>query len=285
MSRYAGIDYSVEPYRVPPGYIDFPFVYVFDARALTDGNSYYDVALDMQGDSDFILRRITGIQTVVGTTGQFRFKGANGAYAMSAPVFAGSNSRTVLPEKIYPYNTAIRFDLLNVARQSVVCTPTIYTSFLAFQGVKRFIASPGYPSGQSSYRYWEYKWGYRLQFTLSVFDGAEPVRLVVPVNDFDFELERISISRADGSRAMTTPDFGITLLDPNRHAFSNLPLNVDFVNNAFARFPSQKSVFPVPAVLYPIGSQIVFDVTSYLCAAGGAQSYEIFFDGLQRLPC
>lgn len=285
MSRYAGVDYQVEGYRVPPGHLDFPFFYVYDCRALTDGNSYYDVALALQGDSDFILRRITGIQTVVSTTGQFRFRNANGAYAQSAPVFAGANSRVVCPEKIYPYDTAIRFDLLNVARQSVACAPTIYTSFLAFQGVKRFPTNEsGYPSGRSAYQYREYKWAYELDFTLSVFSGANPVRLVMPVNNFDFELMRVSVCRSDGT-AVSTPDFGLFLYDPNVHAFSNLPLNVDFVNNAFARFPSQKSVFPVPSVLYPTGSQIILDIYSYLCEDGGAQDYQILFDGLQRLPC
>ena len=285
MSRFAAVDYRVEGYKVPPGYLDFPFVYVYDGRALTDGNTYYDIALPMQGDSDFILRRITGIQTLVSTTGQFRFRGANGAYAMSNPVLAGANSRTVLPERVYPYNTAIRFDLLSVARQSVACSgDTIFTAFLAFQGVKRFIATPGVPTGKSAYQYREYKWGFPIDLTLAVFNGADPVRFIVPINDYDFELQRIAITYADGT-AVTSPDFGVTLFDPNRHAFSNLPLNVDFINNAFVRFASQKSVFPVPSILYPTGSQIVFDVSSYLCETGGDQDYQILFDGLQRLPC
>ena len=284
MSRLAGVDYAVEPYRTPAGYLDFPFVYVFDARSLTDGNTYYDINLQLQGDSDFVLRRITGIRTVLGASGQFRFRGANGAYAMSAPVNAPSNSRVVLPERIYPYNTGIRFDLLNVTRQSVACADTIYTSFLAFQGVKRFIKTPGVPTGQSAYRYREYKWAYPFQFTLSSFAGSDPVRFIVPINDFDFELQRIAISYQSGA-AVTDPDFGVTLYDPNRHAFSNLPLNVDFVNNAFARFASQKSVFPVPPIVYPTGSQIIFDITSYLCETGGSLDYDITFDGLQRLPC
>jgi len=278
------MDYQVSPYRTPPGYIDFPFFYVYDARGLTDGASYYDVSLPLQGDSDFILRRVTGIQTVVGATGQWRYRNANGAYTSSAAMFAPANSRTVLPEKAYPYNTSIRFDLLNVARQSVACAPTIYTSFLAFQGVKRFIQGQGYPTGRTAYRYREYKWAYPVELTLSSFNGSEPVRFTQLLDNFDFELLRVSVSYQDGT-AVTTPDFGITLYDPNSHQFSSLPVNVDFINNAFARFPSQKSIFPVPGILYPAGSQIQFDLTSYLCLAGGAKNYEILFDGVQRLPC
>ena len=74
--------YREEPYRTPPGTLDAPFVYVYDASALTDGQTYQDVAKSIQGDSDFVLRVIRGLDTVLAAApnGKFSYKNPNGSY-------------------------------------------------------------------------------------------------------------------------------------------------------------------------------------------------------------
>ena len=73
-----------QPYVTPPGYVDFPFAYVYDGTALTDGATYNQVTKQLPGDSDFILRRIVGVPNVVAASsagGRFNFKNASGSYA------------------------------------------------------------------------------------------------------------------------------------------------------------------------------------------------------------
>ncbi len=49
-----------EPYQAPPGYFDQPFLYVFDADALKNGESRRSQLTTLTG-ADFLLRRIAGI--------------------------------------------------------------------------------------------------------------------------------------------------------------------------------------------------------------------------------
>src|SRR6202030_1956033 len=62
----------IEEYQAPNGAVDFPFAYVYDATALTDGNTYQNVQVQLQNDSQFVLRAIRGATTVLDTA-------ANGA--------------------------------------------------------------------------------------------------------------------------------------------------------------------------------------------------------------
>jgi len=281
--------YWEEQYVTPPGSIDFPYIYAFDCSGLTPGNTYQNLSQNINGDSDFILRRIMGLHTVLGSpaTGQFLYRNASQSLCMSSPVYPSSATRQVLPEKFYARNTQIVFDLYGVSLAGIPCGGCgllkIPTAQLGFQGVRRYPCGAGGPTGITAYPYREFKWQNNVNFTLSVFAGSDPVTFYLPTNNYDVELERISITYQSGA-PLTTEDFLIQLYDPNSHAFFSIPILSGFINNAQAGWRTRRSIFPVPSVVYPVGSQIRFDITSLLCTLGGAQSYQIVFDGIQRLP-
>lgn len=41
---------QIQDYITPPGATDFPFIYLYDGSALTDGLNYHDIPLQLQGD-------------------------------------------------------------------------------------------------------------------------------------------------------------------------------------------------------------------------------------------
>lgn len=273
----------VETYKTPQGYLDFPYFYVFDATQLVNGQTYLNLPIQIQGDADFVCRRVTGIRTVLPANGLYQIYSGGGGQWFQAPCYASSASRTALPERIYPYDSAITFDLYNVLRATGPASLLTPAAYLAFQGVKRFRVpvSPGIPSGITPYRYREAKYTYQATIAVPPAGGAPSV-FTVELHNRDFELERISITNTATGVALATIDFLIMLQDSNGHNFSNIPLNPDFLNNAFARWPVVKSVFPVPPVVYPAGGAIRFEITSLLFPAGA--QYDFSFDGIERVP-
>lgn len=293
---------DTQPYRTPEGKVDFPFAYVFDGTSIADAQAVrQNNAVQLQGDSEFVLRHIAGVNLCVNTAangGRFNFKDADQRYANGNPssgiVFPPN--WPVVPEKWWPNNNAaILFDLYQTLRAFTVCGATpIYTSYIAFFGVKRFVGRPY----ETPYRYWEQKYTYSFDLTIdwnhfqSAAIVAPPRRFFVLIDRYDFELMRLSVTKTTSGAvgrtgALTTDDFQILAFDANMRQFSSLPLNVTFVNSGRPTAATAPQYQPAlaPSVIYPVGSAITFDITSMLCgAAATPQTYNIAFDGIWRIP-
>lgn len=290
------------PYQTPEGYVDFPFAYVYNTSAFADGQAQVlNISQQLQGDSDFILRAIRGVRTTVDTAangGRFNYKNASSSYAFGNPS-AGivvPNNWVVLPEKTYKINTQINFDLYKTLRASTVCAEgTIYKSSIAFMGVKRFpFASSGYRSQKTPYAYREFPQTYVYSLTITqpslAANGVAnaPLRYTQVMDNYDFELCRITVSLANATGALTTNDFAMTLYDANMHQTSSAPLMQTYFNAGkptASTLATHRAVFPVPSLVYPAGAAITFDITSLLCSASVPQTYNIDFEGIWRLPC
>jgi hypothetical protein len=299
------------PYHTPDGYVDFPFTYVFDATSLADGVNQGNLTVPLQGDSDFVLRHIAGVDTCVDTAangGKFNLKNSSGSYANAGTptgIIVGKNW-PVVPEKVYKYNTQIGFDLFATLRSTTVggggaCAANpVLNSFIAFFGVKRFPIASGWKMVQTPYRYREVRYSYEVALTISqghftVSGGGivtPPQRVIVSLDSYDFELLRITISQsttpAGQVGTLLTNDFQVMLYDPNNHQLSNIPLNQGFINSGRTS-PSTagpyQGCWPVPSIVYPAGGNIIADITSMLCAGDAPRSYNISFEGIWRLPC
>ena len=289
-----------QPYITPPGFRDFPFAYVYDATGLTNGTTYQDIQVALQGDSDFILRHIAGVTNCVDTPangGRWNYKGHSRQYAngnQSTGIVPFTNW-SVVPEKKFAYNEAIWIDLYDVLKATNACggTPIPY-SYIAFFGVKRFTDTQGYRTQATAYRYREMPQRYEVSLTINqaaFFSGTTPnppQRFIQQMDNYDFELLRITIGQQGSVGTLTTQDFSLTLYDPNMHQLSNLPLPQGYFNAGkptAATQPPYQGCFPVPSIVYPAGSAITFDVTSLLCSTSLPQSYNISFEGIWRLPC
>ncbi len=288
-----------QPYVTPPGKYDFPFAYVYDATSLTDGLNYQDIQIPMQGDSSFILRHIAGVDTCIDTAangGRFNYKNASRQYANGNPStgICFPKNWPVLPEKLYKFNEAIWIDLYKVLRNNTPCDTPIYHSFIAFFGVKRFDVGQNYAPKKTPYKYKEM--AQRYEFVLTIdwnhfaigSTAAQPHRFIQQMDNYDFELLRITVARPGETGTLADDDFSMTLYDQSMHQLSNLPLNQGFFNAGKptpATQPPYQSCFPVPSMVYPAGSAITFDVTSMLCDASQRPTYNISFEGIWRLPC
>lgn len=300
---------QVEPYFTPQGWQDYPFAYVYDASSLTDGTTYNSIQKALQGNCQFILRHIAGVPLCVDTGangGRFNFKNASGSYAIANPGQpAGSNlsglvmpnNWPVVPEKLYPFNASIYFDLIKALRASSACGGvTVYSSYLAFFGVKRFQEGQGYPIRVTPYKYREKRYSYEYSLTINwghyTNDVAtilnQPHRFIIPTDNYDFELFQIGISESTGSGGLTRDDFQMMLYDPDMHQLSDLPLNQSFINAARSSpsaAPPYQGIMPAPSIVYPAGGNIVFDITSLLCNSALPITYNLSFQGVWRIPC
>ncbi len=294
-----------QPYLTPEGKQDVPFCYVFDASGIADGQTQLqNLPVQLQGDSEFVLRHIAGVNLCVAAApnGRFNYRNASGSYANGSPSTGVIFPRNfpVVPEKLYPLsNAAIIFDLYNTLRNFNACGETpIYNSYIAFFGVKRFAYQAGYPSRGTPYKYRPCKYTYEYDLTIDwnhFVSGsiiAPSRRFTVTMDRYDFELMRISITKttaaAQGTGALTTNDFQIMAYDLNQHQFSNLPLNQFFINAGRPTPATAPAYQPAlaPSVVYPVGSAITFDITSMLCnAVETPQTYNIVFEGIWRIPC
>src|SRR5450631_3410038 len=133
-----------QTYETPAGFRDFPFIYVYDGSGLVNGVNAYSQRVRIDGTADFILRAIFGFRYVLAVaTGKFPFKNYWGSYCSSAPMIMNAvaagvispiitsgamplletvvpthslrnpDTWQVLPEKRYPYDSQISFDLIN----------------------------------------------------------------------------------------------------------------------------------------------------------------------------
>ncbi len=290
-----------QPYITPPGYRDFPFAYVYDASSLTDGVTYQDIQIPTQGDSDFILRHIAGVSNCVDTFangGRWNYKGHARQYAIGnqSTGIGAIKNWPVVPEKLFRYNESIWIDLYTVLRAVNACggTPIPY-SFIAFFGLKRFTDTQGYRSSATTYKYQEKPQRYEVTFTIDwahfstgTTTPAPPVRFIQQMDNYDFELLRMTVGQQGQTGTLLTQDFSMTLYDCNDHQMSNLPIPQGYWNAGKptpSTQPPYQGIMPVPSIVYPAGSQIKFDVTSLLCSTSLPQTYNISFEGIWRLPC
>lgn len=270
--------------------MDRPYIYVYDADALTDGASYDDLQVPLHTTSEFLLRRIAG-RPVVSAVGniQVRSDERRNLYQRPSRIPA---EQAIVPELRYAPGSAINFDLTTVLRANNATAGTpCYYSQLAFQGVRRW------PTGklfETAYRYHEKPYAIETHPTVTWSGRVAPAetivangrRFSVPVEDYDFALAYITLTQqligAGGAVAPADHSIKLMLYDAEGNQLSNAPV-CDFFLGAGSR--NYNSMFPIPPLVYPAGSQILFDIHSLLAAASLPCALQMVFHGVRRLPC
>lgn len=281
-------------YKTPPGKVDIPYAYVFDASVLTDGQVYNYLQQYIDSDSEFILRNISGMSLVAAS---FRPYYQSRMLMFQSLVKSVANW-PVMPEALYPRGGQILFDLGVVTRafNSSGGEPHIYTSNIAFQGVRRYNASE-FPVYKTPYDYRELP----RHYTFDLVPGshwtdagsglATPSKTFnIPLLDGDFELLSIGVVDHATNAAPTANVFTLRLYDAQGwYRFSDIGFNLNYWNaigpqviaapavNAYYR-PS----YPTPSTVYPEAGGIKFEITSLLPFALRNNAYQLNFYGIQR---
>jgi hypothetical protein len=277
---------------------------LFDGNDLingTDAISRLNVKID--SDSKFILRRIAGAQSV----GQFfTYRNASSSYVAKPAIWTGNPvpgaglgnqcDIGVLPEKFYPENGQIRFDVFGVNKAVALSGGTDFLAYIAFQGAKRFpydVTEAPCPYRLRSYQYVldipivDWTRGQYRPFSIKIDHG------------YDFELHRIVQldngsfvpSSGGGIPVPATSRVGVfnyMLYDPNRFQLMSLPVPdsyiIDQINGIATADPSpMPGVFPVPGMLYTRMTHITLDLYAVQSAPQGS-AWQIVFDGMERIP-
>ena len=268
--------------------MDRPFIYVYDADGLTNGLTYNELMVLLHEDSEFLLRRIGGRPEVA----QFiQVRSDERRQLFAAPVHIPAE-QAIVPELKYRPGSAITFDLVNVLRLGNATTGTpVYYSQLAFQGVRRFPAGNRAPK-DSAYRYQEkpfaivtdmiVNWSGRLFPGETVIAGGR--QFSTPVQDYDFELHYITMTqqRFGGAVLPCNQSIKLMLYDADGNQLMSAPVCDFFLGAGSINY---NSLFPVPPLVYPAGSQILYDIHSLLANASVPMALELAFCGARRMPC
>lgn len=191
-------------YSPPEGYYDLPMLWPFSANGLTLNANYLNQQVPVYaGYGDFILRRIVGLDRVLNdgrrgtvlTVGQFQFRDSQGRSLEEVPQYVGTGGPgglennaaqlAIVPELLYRENTAIRFDLYNLAPAFDPNGTTNFSAQLAFHGVRRMRGVSPYVAG---YRYRPKTYWFVGQLTLPAQTSPLTTTTVgFPIVNYDFE--------------------------------------------------------------------------------------------------
>lgn len=297
-----------EQYRPPPGFYDYPYIFVEDyTNAVAAGadpragmSIYSGTVTD---DADFLLRRVS--RFAIDSLDNFMILSPRGDYMFSAAVRGDSESVfPMVPEVHYPRGSQIQTEITNWASSTTLsfggAGPFVYVAQTVFQGVKRFRGTRVFPV-ESSYRYRPVPYNYRFSFNLNwtflnlpyaSLIQAEPRRYTLGVSDADFELQRISVVRTGGAvvNNVNSPSFRLLLKGPAEKQMMSQAVYVAALNQSMTGNSRLWPAFPVPPVVYPRGSTIEFEVVSHLDDPAGqgaptAQNFDVIFGGVKRRPC
>ncbi|KKM77154.1 hypothetical protein LCGC14_1372880, partial [marine sediment metagenome] len=211
----------------------------------------------------------------------------------------------IVPESTYPSGGSVYYNINGYASSTALTfgqDAVFYTNQILFQGVRRFIGRVINPA-PSRYDYTEKPFQYRVGLTLdwtylalpyADLTPEAPRKFVVPINDHDFELQRISVVVSDGAGGTTvvnnidSPSFRMVLYDYDQRTLMNEPVNIAALNQSMTGNSRLFPEFPVPPIVYPAGSQIMYDITSMLDDPGGggaptAVDFSVMFQGVRRI--
>lgn len=270
-----------EPYQAPIGTFDQPFIYVFDANAITDGQDRRRVAITTFTGSDFIMRRVAGIDRVCT---EFQLRDVLSRLIFDGNVNTAYRDFPLIPELLYPGGDGISFDLINVAKSSN--TSGSLLSQLIFQGVRRF---QGYKR-PPSYPYWEDEFRYEADIAIDSTWGLGVTRIFgIDIYDYDFEMLEIleTIINPVGGGVPCAPGgvnqaFKIQLYDQVNETVFSAPVIDDLI---VANSVGYLGVCPVPGIVYRIGQRIKFELTNLVTPGACAIQVQLVFHGVRRRPC
>jgi hypothetical protein len=295
-------------YYTPDGCIDMPYMLVYNASSLTDGTTPSPLVKSVPFiNADFILRAILGVPTCIDTAangGGFLYYNMSGSQAVSSAYSPFANQYPVVPEKLYPRaGGVVKFQLSKVLRAFTACTVNavslpIYYSQVVFQGVNRFYPGsenyrPGVPATPAPYdpddyilRPFTYNFTLNLNWFAYTAAGLTsiPQTFNVEIQDYDFELHQISVVNATTGVVPTTELLQMTLYDATgKRPMMSDPVNLSIFN---AGRTAYSPVFPVPPMIYPVWTNMKFDITSLVCNTDGNSPYSLQFSfvGVQRIP-
>ncbi len=283
-------------YTPPPGFIDQPYFWCFDTDTIANASVIQNQQIDIPGGFDFLLRRVTGVDSVLNaTTGEFMFRGVGnrnfGNLNFKKP--AKWADRLIIPEIAYPETSGISFDLFNTLKASItVGEETIPYGQLAFQGARRRRGEDALVYGRSFRRI-----PFHIKMEVNLNWGYASTRrsrkFAFVVDNFDFEMHDLYWT-VDGdpiTSEIITTSGGVAkfcLYDYAGNGLMPVPMLIRYLNEPlpFGAVPAAtyKSGAIYPVLVYPKDSAISFDVVSLLPAS---QSYTLALNalGMQRIPC
>ncbi len=277
--------------------IQKPYIYTFDAELagpanapLTNAANYDNLIVNTQTDASFLLRRYVGMSNVMTTWRQFNQKDS---YIQGNPVAAaGITDYVSIPELLFDPGSQIRFNAgaISLGNRTYATLGSVanYWSQVAFQGVKTY----NLDKYQTPYEYYDYRYSYPFDTTIT-YAGRVASAYVLPevprqysvlINNGDFELLTISmVVKLNGSSDYVPCDthFKLMLVDQFQNQLMSTPVLDSYINYANGNL---SSVWPVPGVVYPVGSFIRFSLTSLLIDTQVPATLQIAFGGKWRRP-
>lgn len=275
-------------------YVDRPWVYVFDASALTNGQNYAGLSIPVLQDSDFVLRKISGVRLVASTFIYRRNQVSLFAKPIST-VGAAGQDWPVVPELIFSAASSIEFDLTNVQKNAIangIGNPTLFASQIAFQGVRRFYnqsVTPPKPYRECPFVFSNTRVTSTPGFPPPYNAHAQPIKIITPQPElFDFELRLFGFHIYQTSVGPGSWNSGFTemeLFDVANNSTSSRPVVDSLLGRTLFDANNMVGNFPVQPLVYGPQSQIRVDVyPKFPNPVTSPWNIQLFFYGVLRIP-
>lgn len=269
------------------------------------------------GDSDFFARRATNVTNFSDMNSQAFITISPGSIpSLGLTQFNGLDI-PLAPEKLYTLGADIPFLIpqingvpsAGIAELLYPGSPeaVVLVNGVMFQGVKRF---NGAPNTTASYNYREKPYTYVFQFTqnwtylLAPFTTLQPASartFYKNIENFDFELQALEFSADyNNDSYLGYPGYMLAFYDANGYRMMKDYVHFHFLtyNGGYSGAqtlgvpgntqPWLPNCYPIPPVIYPVGSQIRVDILSLLdtrATSSPSIPQTINFRGVNRIPC
>ena len=250
----------------------FPYMFSYDASGLADTSSYDRIGVRTLNGDDFLLRRVSGLSTVLATTGSYNLiKPVEFPLGLRGPI-RRQNFQPLIPEVWYPGpDHGIVVTLNNVLRAVNIAT---YASQLQFQGVLVRESVADYGDGQ----YWTAPWTYQTTLTLNWTGTADVRPFQLPINDYPFEWLDFRVYQSNGTPYTGADLFAIAFRDATDNLMMDKPVLQRSVNSVGGWF----SQWPTIPVIYPVNGNLTYHIQSLMDPTDPTGTYTFYLEFIGR---
>lgn len=259
----------------------FPYIASFDASGLTDAANYDRLPMNLRVTDDFILRNITGLSSILNSTGgQFRL-----IRPLDQPVSrVMQNVQTafpVIPQIYYPGpDLGIQMSLNAILRENNAGVPAVYTSQLAFHGVIVKDSGQDYEEGKWRTADFIYIFPLVLDWKNTISGVVQPSKqFALNIVNYPFELLTIEIYNANGTPAVLNK-FAMQFEDSTQYRLQDNPILL----RSISRVGGWNANYPCVPILYPDNTLFVYYILSLVPETDATTyTYHIVLRGMNRI--
>lgn len=258
----------------------FPYIFSVNGDPLTNGVSYQRVGVQSIASDDFLLRRVSGMGTILNPAGSWNLvRPVDQLLALRGNIIP-LNYLPIVPEVYFPGpDHGFAFTANNVLRTANL---GVIASQVQFQGVLVRESYTDYEEGDWYTAPWTYQQTLTLNWANNIAGVVQPDRLFqLAINDYPFEWQSFEVYQSNGTPYTGSDLFAISFTDATDNQMMDRPI----LQRAVNAVGGWRAQFPTLPVVYPLQSGLQYTIRSLVDPAdpGLPYTFQLVFRGVRRV--